>query len=188
VCCRHGAKTTRATCRAIDVVEGGDFSVSVGCTNVAKRGGLCRKHGAFLLETCRAGGCKRVARRGIYCDGHTTDNDTTNGGGETKDDARMGGGGGAVMGTTGCSSDVSSSTGVSVVSSLTVSTTAGAPPSHEKDNHGSNEVFCHEIGHVFHNNEASMSTMMDGSSEPQGGGEFNFLCDYLEDMYEQMPV
>lgn len=61
VCCRHGAKTTRATCRHAD-----------GCTNVAKRGGLCRRHGAFVLPTCKWGkGCKRVARRGAFCEVHT---------------------------------------------------------------------------------------------------------------------
>lgn len=59
VCCRHGAKTTRASCSAD------------GCTNFAKRGGLCRKHGAFQLETCAHQGCKRVAKQGAFCDNHT---------------------------------------------------------------------------------------------------------------------
>ena len=35
VCCRHGAKTTRAKCSHEDYEEG-------PCQNVAKRGGLCR--------------------------------------------------------------------------------------------------------------------------------------------------
>mmetsp|Transcript_36232 Transcript_36232/g.66560 ORF Transcript_36232/g.66560 Transcript_36232/m.66560 type:complete len:192 (+) Transcript_36232:188-763(+) len=61
VCCRHGAKTTRASCS------------HEGCTNVAKRGGLCRKHGAFKLETCTREGCKRVAKQGKFCDSHDTE-------------------------------------------------------------------------------------------------------------------
>lgn len=60
VCCRHGAKTTRASCSHDK------------CTNVAKRGGLCRRHGAFKLETCGSEGCKRVAKVGEFCDVHTT--------------------------------------------------------------------------------------------------------------------
>ena len=76
VCCRHGAKTTRALCNYTGTDDGfNGFSngVSSGgrCTNVAKRGGLCRRHGAFDLINCQKAGCKRVARSGDYCDLHT---------------------------------------------------------------------------------------------------------------------
>lgn len=62
VCCKHGAKTSRASCYISN------------CTNVAKRGGLCRRHGAFKLEGCHIKGCKRVAREGTeYCNLHDED-------------------------------------------------------------------------------------------------------------------
>jgi len=62
VCCKHGAKTYRASCYIPN------------CTNVAKRGGLCRRHGAFKLEGCHIEGCKRVAREGTkYCNLHDED-------------------------------------------------------------------------------------------------------------------
>jgi len=73
VCCRHGAKTTRALCSYKGTDEGfNGFSMGVGtggqCTNVAKRGGLCRRHGAFDLPDCSDPFCKRVAQKGDdYC-------------------------------------------------------------------------------------------------------------------------
>jgi len=73
VCCRHGAKTTRALCSYKGTDEGfNGFSSGVGaggqCPNVAKRGGLCRRHGAFDLPDCSDPFCKRVAQKGDdYC-------------------------------------------------------------------------------------------------------------------------
>jgi len=77
VCCRHGAKTTRALCSYKGTDEGfNGFSSGVGaggqCPNVAKRGGLCRRHGAFDLPDCSDPFCKRVAQKGDdYCVLHT---------------------------------------------------------------------------------------------------------------------
>ena len=77
VCCRHGAKTTRALCSYKGTDEGfNGFSMGVGaggqCPNVAKRGGLCRRHGAFDLPDCNDPFCKRVAQKGDdYCVLHT---------------------------------------------------------------------------------------------------------------------
>ena len=77
VCCRHGAKTTRALCSYKGTDEGfNGFSKGVGaggqCPNVAKRGGLCRRHGAFDLPDCSDPFCKRVAQKGDdYCVLHT---------------------------------------------------------------------------------------------------------------------
>ena len=77
VCCRHGAKTTRALCSYKGTDEGfNGFSRGVGadgqCPNVAKRGGLCRRHGAFDLPDCRDPLCKRVALKDDdYCTLHT---------------------------------------------------------------------------------------------------------------------
>ena len=59
MCCEHGAKTRRSPC------------TTDGCTNSSQRGGLCRRHGAFLLAVCHKEECKRIAKLGQFCDAHS---------------------------------------------------------------------------------------------------------------------
>ena len=68
VCCGHGAKVTRRLCTYKGIGIGADGQ----CPNVVKRGGLCRRHGAFDLPDCSDPFCKRVAQKGdVFCVLHT---------------------------------------------------------------------------------------------------------------------
>lgn len=51
---RHGAKVEYKRCS----VE--------GCTNVARKGGVCRRHGA-KIKLCSAEGCTNHSKRGGVC-------------------------------------------------------------------------------------------------------------------------
>ena len=68
VCCLHGGKVTRRLCTYKGVGIGADGQ----CPNVVKRGGLCRRHGAFDLPDCSDPFCMRVAQKDDdYCTLHT---------------------------------------------------------------------------------------------------------------------
>ena len=62
------SRLSRGECAA--VTEHGNHVSPSGCTNGAKRGGLCRRHGAFRLGTCGTAGCKRVSHTGGFRDSH----------------------------------------------------------------------------------------------------------------------
>lgn len=64
VCCLHGGKVTRRLC----TYKGSGIGADGQCPNVVKRGGLCRRHGAFDLPDCSDPFYKRVALKDDdYC-------------------------------------------------------------------------------------------------------------------------
>jgi hypothetical protein len=57
VCIKHGATWTKKRCS------------SEGCTNIAKKGGVCMKHGA-KFKRCSSDGCRNIAQKGGVCKRH----------------------------------------------------------------------------------------------------------------------
>jgi len=67
-CVVYTAKVTRRLC----TYKGAGIGTDGQCPNVVKRGGLCRRHGAFDLPDCSDPFCKRVAQKGdVFCVLHT---------------------------------------------------------------------------------------------------------------------
>mmetsp|Transcript_19821 Transcript_19821/g.41550 ORF Transcript_19821/g.41550 Transcript_19821/m.41550 type:complete len:270 (+) Transcript_19821:20-829(+) len=221
VCCRHGAKTTRATCSHDK------------CTNVAKRGGLCRRHGAFNLETCAFVGCRRCVKRGRkFCDGHydnaiatTVDVDTANAaaGGDSRvtttttisttttdnmsSSNRAGQCGPCICNHEGCS-NVSNRGGVCnrhdcVGVSRTKRHTNTPPNTTSSSSLAQSPDNMYQLGGYNNNNntatsyptplvtgstDSSVEVEVESSTFVEPGLQFNFLCDYFEDLYEEFPV
>mmetsp|Transcript_25308 Transcript_25308/g.54464 ORF Transcript_25308/g.54464 Transcript_25308/m.54464 type:complete len:223 (+) Transcript_25308:138-806(+) len=173
VCCRHGAKTTRASCSHEE------------CTNVAKRGGLCRRHGAFKLETCSSEGCKRVAKKGEFCDVHTPREDTK---AVTIASSKK------VRASTktciheGCSNKAKRG---GVCSKHDVAKRPIPAPS-------SVQMSKVDETNTLNNNNAlkvdarwKETCNHDGGTniaEESGDGQLDFLCDYYEELYEPLPI